>query len=49
MNIYFVREINLCLFAVGQFVMLGNSLFGALKLTKNVDPGKYKFGLWYWI
>ena len=30
---------------------LGNSLFAAVKLTKNVNPDKYYYpgyGIWYW-
>ena len=30
-------------FTVGQDFMLGNSLFGAGKLTKNADSDKYKY------
>ena len=43
MNIYFVYEINLWLFTIGQVFVLRNSLFGAVKLTKNADPDKYKY------
>ena len=25
-------------------ILLGDSLFGALKLTKNADPDKYRYG-----
>lgn len=42
MNIYIVCEINLWPFTLGQDFTLLNSLFGAVKLTTNADPGKYK-------
>ena len=28
---------------------LGNCLFGAVKITKNADPDKWIWWLWYWI
>ena len=43
MNIYFVFAIHLGSFTVGQDFMLKNSLFGAIKLTTNVDPDKYEY------
>ena len=42
-NIYIVYEINLWLYIVGQDFALRNFLFGAIKLTKNADFGKYKY------
>ena len=30
-------------FSVGKYSTLGNSLFVAVKLTKNADPDKYKY------
>ena len=43
MNIYIVFEIHLWPFNVGRDFALGNSLFGVVKLTKNVDSDKYKY------
>ena len=44
MNIYIVYEINLWPFTVGKDFVLGNSLFGAIKFTKNAtDFDKYKY------
>ena len=43
LNIYVVYEINLWPFNVGKDFALGNSLFGAVKLTKNTDLDKYKY------
>ena len=40
---FIVCETNLRPFTVGQKFMLGNSLFGAVKLTTNADPDKYKY------
>ena len=40
-NIYIVYGINLRLFSVDKDFALGNSLFGAVKLTTNPDPDKY--------
>ena len=40
-NAYVVYEINLRLFSVDKDFALGNSLFGAVKLTTNHDPDKY--------
>ena len=42
-NIYIVHEINLWPLTVGQYFMLRNSLFRAVKFTKNADPDKYKY------
>ena len=42
-NIYIVNEIHMSPFSVGKDFLLGNSLFGAVKLTKNADPDKYKY------
>ena len=41
-NIYIVYEINLCSNIQGASLALGSCLFGALKLTKNTEPDKYK-------
>ena len=43
LNIYVVYEINFWLFNVGKDFALGNSLFGAVKLTKNTDLDKCKY------
>ena len=43
MNIYIAFEINLRLFSVDKDFDLGHSIFGAIKLTKNVDPDKYLY------
>ena len=40
-NIYIVYEIILCSYIQGADFILGNSLFGAVKLTRNGDPDKY--------
>ena len=42
-SICFVYEINMWPFNVGKVFLLGNSLFGAVKLTKNADPDKYEY------
>ena len=44
-NIYIVYEIIVykILFTVDRDFMLGNSLFGAVKLTTNADSDKYKY------
>ena len=42
-NIYFVHEINLWPFKQSPGLTLGNSLFGAAKLTKNAGFDKYKY------
>ena len=42
-NIYIVFEIHLWPFNVGRDFVLGNSLFGVVKLAKNVDSDKYKY------
>ena len=41
-NIYIIYEIKLWQFNVGKDFELKDSLFGAVKLTKNADPDKYK-------
>ena len=41
-NIYIAHEINLCSCNVVKDFPLGNSLFGAVKLTKYADSDKYK-------
>ena len=43
MNIYIVYEINLWPFTVSEDFILGNSLFGDIKLTPNTDPNKHKY------
>ena len=43
MNIYIVYEINLWSSSVDQNFTLEYSLFGAVKLTKNADPDKYRY------
>ena len=43
LNIYIVPEINYWLFNVVKDFTLGNSLFEAVKLTKNADFDKYKY------
>ena len=40
-NIYIVHEINFWSYTQGADLMLGNSLFGFVELTKNVDVGKH--------
>ena len=42
-NIYIVLEINLMPFKESSDFTLGHSLFGAVKLTKNVDFGNYNY------
>ena len=43
-NIYIVYKINLCPSTAGPDFVLGNPLFGAVKLTKNTnDFDKYKY------
>ena len=42
-NIYIVYEISLWPYTQGVDFTLGNSLFGAIKLTKNADPDKYSY------
>ena len=45
-NIYIVYEINLWPYNVIRYFVLGNSFFGAVKLTKNFDKYKYSdFGI----
>ena len=48
LNFYTVYEMNLCLLNLGIIFAFLNSLFGAVKLTKHADPGKY-FYSWYGI
>ena len=43
MNISIIYEIHLLTFTVAQEFMLGNTLFGAAKLTTNASPDKYKY------
>ena len=43
MNIYIVYEISLWPFKQTVDFTLGNSLFGAVQLTKNADFHKYKY------
>ena len=43
-NIYIVYEINLWPFNASKVFMLGNSLLGIIKLTKDPDPDKYERG-----
>ena len=42
-NIYIVDEINLCIFTEATNFTLGNSLFGAVRLTINTDLNKYRY------
>ena len=42
-NIYIVYEINLWSRGYNDHPVLENSLFGALRLTKNADIDKYKY------
>ena len=42
-NICIVYEINLWLYTQVDGFILGNSLFGDVKLTKNVDSDKYSY------
>ena len=42
-DIHIVDEINLCPFHVGRDFPLGNSLIGAVKLTKNANFDKHKY------
>lgn len=43
LNFYIVYKIAQCPYYVGHDFALGNCLFGAAKLTKNVDPNKYSY------
>ena len=42
-NIYIVYDINFWPFKYSCDFTLKNSLFGSVKLTKNIDPDKYKY------
>lgn len=42
-SICVVYEINMWPFNVGKVFLLGNSLFGVVKLTKNADLGKCSY------
>ena len=42
LNQFFLSSNQVC----GQDFTLGNCLFGAAKLTKNVDPDKYRYGVY---
>ena len=42
-NICTFYNINLLPFSVGKDFILGNSLFGVVKLPENTDPEKYKY------
>ena len=42
-NTYIVYEIDLWPFNVDRDLVLGNSFFGAVKLTKNASFDKYKY------
>ena len=42
-NVYDFYEINLWLFNVGKNFVLGDYLFGAFNLNKNVYLDKYKY------
>ena len=42
-NTYIVYEINLWVYTQGGNFTLGNSLFRAVKLTKNIDFDKYEY------
>ena len=46
-NIYFVYEVNLWSHILGAIFVLGNSLLGAVKSTKNPDSDKYKWWSFY--
>ena len=46
MNIYIVYEINLWLYKHNDGFTLGNSLFGAVKSTKNADCDKCKYSVY---
>ena len=41
-NIFIVYEINSWQFNVGNDFALGDSLFGSVKLSTDLDPDKYK-------
>ena len=43
MNLYIAVEIKSGIFYVDNGFTLRNILFGAVKLTKNVDPEKYSY------
>ena len=43
LNIYIVDEINLRPYRYDDYPTLGNSLFGAVKLTKNTDIDQCKY------
>ena len=43
MNISIIYEIHLLTFTVAQEFILGNTLFGAAKLTTNAGPDKCKY------
>ena len=43
LNIYIVYEINLWDYIYDDYPTLVNSLFGAVKFTKNADIDKYKY------
>ena len=48
LNNYFAYEIKLWSYTEDANFPFGNSLFGSVKLTKNVDSDKYSFfGIWY--
>ena len=42
MNIYIVYELNKSI-NINDYLTLGNCLFGAVTLTKNVDIDEYKY------
>lgn len=42
-NIFINYKINLLPFNVGKYFVLRNSLLGAVKVTKNVDPEECKY------
>ena len=45
-NIYIVYKINLWTYSPATKFTLGNSLFGAVKLTKYADPNKYRYSVY---
>ena len=50
LNIYIVYEINLWDYVYDDYPTLVNSLFGAVRFTKNADIDKYKYsgyGVWF--
>ena len=47
MNLYIAVEIKSGIFYVDNGFTLRNILFGAVKLTKNVDPEKYSYSGYY--